>query len=430
MSASPAPLLRVCPDDRATTSLSPRHRLYQAGLSTRRPLPRRSRLVATADGAPSTASAAASPSPAPSSDEPAFELGPGVAALAGSLPLDGDAPLPGAPEPVLRYMPSLSPEDPIIAALTTICGATTVSGLTLMDSRWNGNEAFRADTDVGQFFIKLNRVESTTVFMSEAVGLVALEKTQTLPVPRPLHVGALPRVGDYGPGAFMILTYLELMPFGANRPDVQRALAAGLAALHADTTHADVHQGRFGFSTNNFHSLTPQDNRWVDDWPSFFARRMATQIGGVYKEKSYGRAPVPVTDDTLLVRGREIVHRIKAGRWFEGIADTLRPSLLHGALWIGNTGAVSGDGTRPVVFDPACYFGHAEADLALCRLYGGFSDADFWAVYHAAVPRAAGFDARAKLYDLHERLNQLNLFGDPAVKAECEMLMEQLLADE
>ncbi|GAB0489404.1 hypothetical protein MMPV_000623 [Pyropia vietnamensis] len=326
-------------------------------------------------------------------------------------------------------MPSLSPNDPIIAALTSVCGASTVTAMTLLDSRWNGNEAFRADTDVGPFFIKLNRVESTTVFMSEAVGLVALEKTGTLPVPRPLHVGSLPRVGNYGPGAFMVLTFLDLVPFGANRPDVQRALATGLAALHTDTSHEELHQGRFGFTTNNFHSLTPQDNRWVADWPTFFARRLAAQVRGVYKEKAYGRAPVPVSDETLLERGRQLVALVRDGRWFEGVANTIRPSLLHGALWIGNAGAVSGPGTRPAVFDPACYFGHSEAELALCRLYGGFDETNFWAVYHAAVPRAPGFEGRAKLYDLHERLNQLNLFGDPAVKAECESLMEQLLAD-
>lgn len=389
---------------------------------------RRPRLLATADALPPPTAADSSLPPA---EEPAFELGPGVAALAGSLPLDDAeaAAAVGAADPVLRYMPSLALDDPIVASLTSVCGATTVTAMTLLDSRWNGNEAFRADTDVGRFFIKLNRVESTTVFMSEAVGLVALEKTATLPVPRPLHVGALPRVGNYGPGAFMVLTFLDLVPFGANRPDVQRALATGLAALHTDTSHEELHQGRFGFTTNNFHSLTPQDNRWVADWPSFFARRLASQVGGVYKEKSYGRAPVPVSDGTLLERGRQLVALVRDGRWFEDVADAIRPSLLHGALWIGNAGAVSGDGTRPVVFDPACYFGHSEAELALCRLYGGFDETNFWAVYHAAVPRAPGFDARAKLYDLHERLNQLNLFGDPAVKAECEELMAQLLAD-
>lgn len=407
--------------------------------AARRASARQSRLVATATPPPPPEAVARDDS-APASSPPAgegaaapFTMGPGVAALAGSLPLDDDeaAAATGGADPVLRYMPAFTPDDPIVAALTSVCGATTVTAMTLEDSRWNGNEAFRADTDVGPFFIKLNRVEATSVFMSEAVGLVALEQTGTLPVPRPLHVGLLPRVGNYGPGAFMVLTYLPLVPFGANRPDVQRALAAGLAALHMDTTHEALHKGRFGFSTNNFHSLTPQDNRWEAEWPPFFARRLAAQITGLYHDKPYGRAPVAVEDEVLLKRGRRLVGLVRRGRWFEDLpAAALRPALLHGALWIGNAGAVAGAGTRPVVFDPACYFGHAEADLALCRLYGGFDQEAFWDVYHAAIPRAPGFEDRAKLYDLHERLNQLNLFGDPAVKAECEELMAQLLEDE
>jgi hypothetical protein len=31
-------------------------------------------------------------------------------------------------------------------------------GFELLDSRWNGNEVFRYETDKGTFFVKLNRV--------------------------------------------------------------------------------------------------------------------------------------------------------------------------------------------------------------------------------------------------------------------------------
>ena len=34
---------------------------------------------------------------------------------------------------------------------------------------------------------------------------------------------------------------------------------------------------------------------------------------------------------------------------------------MHGDLWIGNVGATAQHG--PVVFDPACFFGHSEYDL-------------------------------------------------------------------
>lgn len=43
----------------------------------------------------------------------------------------------------------------------------TVSGWELLDSRWNGNEALRWTTDRGPFFVKMNRVEDMSVFMTE-----------------------------------------------------------------------------------------------------------------------------------------------------------------------------------------------------------------------------------------------------------------------
>jgi Fructosamine kinase len=43
-------------------------------------------------------------------------------------------------------------------------------------------------------------------------------------------------------------------------------------------------------------------------------------------------------------------------------------------LWIGNAGAITDSGTRvPAVFDPACWYGHHEFDLALASLFGGFA---------------------------------------------------------
>lgn len=40
------------------------------------------------------------------------------------------------------------------------------------------------------------------------------------------------RVGDIGPGAFMILEHLKLVPFGPMRPGNQAALGNSLADLH------------------------------------------------------------------------------------------------------------------------------------------------------------------------------------------------------
>ena len=47
-----------------------------------------------------------------------------------------------------------------------------------------------------------------------------------------------------------------------------------------------------------------------------------------------------------------------------------KPVILHGDLWSGNVGLDSK--TRsPVIFDPACYYGHNEADLGITHMFGG-----------------------------------------------------------
>jgi fructosamine-3-kinase len=82
-------------------------------------------------------------------------------------------------------------------------------------------------------------------------------------------------------------------------------------------------------------------------------------------------------------------------------------SLLHGDLWSGNYGF---DHTRPVLFDPAVYYGDRETDIAMTELFGGFSQT-FYAAYREAYPLDSGYETRKTLYNLYHILNHLNLFG-------------------
>lgn len=349
-----------------------------------------------------------------------------------------------------RYLPSLDADDPINTAARKLYKDRKVSKFELLDSRWNGNEAFRFDlspnTDgddpqaeatehgtkkpkdgaVSTLFVKLNRVEDPQVFMSEAISLSALlSAADSVRAPRPLHIGQLPRVGSFGPGAFMILQWFDLVPFGANRPEVQLKLAHMIADIHTSTAFEDVHKGSFGFNANNYLSLSPMDNTWDPSWPRFFAKRLVAQVNAAFTDKPYARAPLnPANEDdaALKLHARKIVAEIN--QFFSD--GEVTPRLLHGDLWIGNVGA-SRDGS-PVIYDPASFFGHTEFDLALMRMFGGYSDA-FWSVYFERVPKAPGFEARVPLYELYQYLNQLNLFGDPAVKTKVFEIAKSLADD-
>ena len=84
------------------------------------------------------------------------------------------------------------------------------------------------------------------------------------------------------------------------------------------------------------------------------------------------------------------------------------PSLLHGDLWGGNF--VTGPDGYAWLIDPAVYVGHAEADLAMTELFGGFSPL-FYDEYKAAYDILPGYADRRDLYNLYHMLNHLNLFG-------------------
>jgi len=319
-----------------------------------------------------------------------------------------------------KYMPSTSTSDPIVDALKNICKVQEVTGFELLDSRWNGNEGFCYDTSEGKFFVKLNRVEDPSVFMSEAVGLSALAKTETVKVPKPLHIGVLPKVSDIGPGTFMIIEWMELVPFGAMRSDNQKLLGKQLAQMHLSRVHDDVHKGRFGFPVSNFLALTPLDNTWCDSWPRFFRNRLASQVNAFYKDKVYGRRALGPEHFALKEKYRKIINEV-IPKVFEGIEIT--PSLVHGDLWIGNSGATD---EGPCIFDPACFFGHSEFELSIMEMFGGFSEA-FWESYHSIIPKQEGYSSRSALYQLYHYSNQLNLFGDPGVLKKCNELCDEIL---
>lgn len=84
------------------------------------------------------------------------------------------------------------------------------------------------------------------------------------------------------------------------------------------------------------------------------------------------------------------------------------PALLHGDLWSGNF--LCDAHGKPVLIDPAVYFGHREMDIAMSRLLGGFEPA-FYRAYNDERPLEAGWEERVDLCNIYPLLVHMNLFG-------------------
>ncbi len=233
-------------------------------------------------------------------------------------------------------------------------------------------------TDGRRYFVKANQSpDAPSMFTCEAEALAALARAGAIRVPLTICQGEASGV------AFLVLEYLALTRQG-NFAEMGRSLAK----LHAATSQY------FGWHGDNYIGTTPQKNPPSADWIEFFRdQRLALQID---LARSGGLA-LPQADHLL----------DKLQQLFDGYHP--QPSLLHGDLWGGNAGFLQGSG-EPVLFDPACYYGDRECDLAFTQMFGGFAP-EFSEAYRAQWPLANGFERRKRLYNLYHELNHFNLFG-------------------
>jgi protein-ribulosamine 3-kinase len=258
--------------------------------------------------------------------------------------------------------------------------------------------SFRIANDERACFVKTAPGESLDRFAAEAEGLSALRDARALRVPDVLAVGTVDR------HAFLALEWID---FGQTSRAADAELGERLAWQHRVSAHA------FGWHRDNVIGATPQANGWLDDWLLFWRlRRLEPQIELAQKRGAPRRT---------LDRALRLVAAMAA--FFTSHRPV--PSLLHGDLWGGNW-AVDRTG-RPLLFDPAVYFGDRETDIAMTRLFGGFGPA-FYSAYHATWPLDAAAGYRRDLYNLYHVLNHYNLFGRGYL-AQAEGMIERLLAE-
>lgn len=244
-------------------------------------------------------------------------------------------------------------------------------------------------------FVKLNRPELAAMFEAEAAGLAAIAATNSIRVPAPICTGVV------GGEAFIAMEYLELRSSGD-----EAAAGHQLAAMHRAT------QEWFGWDRDNTIGSTPQHNAKCTDWVQFWAdQRLGFQLELASRNGYGGR---------LQRSGERLLADLAA------LIDPTPPaSLLHGDLWGGNLAYAPGG--QPVVFDPACYHGDRETDLAMTELFGGFGRR-FRDAYEEAWPLDSGYTVRKQLYNLYHILNHLNLFGGGYLR-QAERMIDGLLAE-
>jgi len=260
---------------------------------------------------------------------------------------------------------------------SAICQQQTVSGGCIANSKIITLENRK------QLFVKTITNNNSQIFIQESEGLRELAKAKSIEVAKPIL-------------ATENCLVLEVVQQGKQNKKTMQNFGMNLARMHKFTSKY------FGFRTDNYIGSNKQKNTpmlKIDNhtWSEFFFEyRLFPQFKMAENKKL-------ITDDfrKLFSKLEKNISSILAGQ--DKIA-----SLLHGDLWGGNF--IINSSGNAVLIDPAVYYGNRETDLAMTKLFSGFS-ADFYHAYNQEYPLETGYKKREKIYNLYHLLNHLNIFG-------------------
>ncbi|WP_196810168.1 fructosamine kinase family protein [Butyrivibrio sp. WCD3002] len=148
-------------------------------------------------------------------------------------------------------------------AVMLMCGENTTieSRQTIMGG--DANDAYLLHLSNGEkAFIKVNVRGNADFFWEEARGLLAIDSTKTMRVPK------IYAAGTDGNISFLLMEYINS---GCLSSNFWESLGIGLAKLHQADTSGFVVREKYGFTTDNYIGAGKQINTPKNSWIEFFA---------------------------------------------------------------------------------------------------------------------------------------------------------------
>lgn len=242
------------------------------------------------------------------------------------------------------------------------------------------NQTYQLADSGTRYFCKINSASKFPhLFRKEEKALKFIASQNRIKVPEV--------VSQIEAGDDQVLV-LEWIDQGPQTEKFWKTFGRQLAELHF------VSNASFGWQEDNYMGSVVQQNTWTKNWTGFFAeKRLQPLVIMCMQEKLLNRKH--------LSQFENIYQKL------DEIFSPEPPSLLHGDLWSGNF--MCNGKEEPVLIDPALYFGHRSADLAMTTLFGGFSRS-FYEAYHYHFPLPANYSHQWKICNLYPLLIHLFLF--------------------
>jgi fructosamine-3-kinase len=214
------------------------------------------------------------------------------------------------------------------------------------------------------------------MFETEAKGLNLLSSSNSFRIPEVISVGEIDNQ------SYILMEFIDS---GSATNTFWDKFANCLVSLHKNTHES------FGLDHSNYIGRLPQYNFEESIASDFYIQqrlvpqfKMSFDKGYVFKD----------LDRFYSIISEEIPNEA--------------PSLIHGDLWNGNY--LISDKGEPSLIDPAIAYAPREMDLAMMKLFGGFSS-DVYSMYNERFPLPDQWEERTKLWQLYYLLVHLNLFG-------------------
>ena len=238
------------------------------------------------------------------------------------------------------------------------------------------NDCYKLETQKSNYFVKLN--DTINLFEEENKGLDLLRASKTFFIPK------VYKFGVFESSNFLLMEWIE----EKNKSDnFWNFFSKNLSELHSLTND------KFGLDHDNYIGSLKQSNIYYYDGVEFFINtRLVPQLE---KLNSLNNSSFFKKFDVLFNLLNEII-------------PVYQPSLLHGDLWSGNF-LIDHNG-HACIIDPAVYYGNREADIAMTKLFGGFSE-EFYSNYNDYKPMLNGWQERMPIWNLYPLLVHANLFG-------------------